>query len=175
MNQKPTAPRTMTAACIMLMILALFAPFWSFTGPYADWIMSRPDAVQVETEFITLTNADLVDASLFEYAVSDYAEDGPDWKMMFILPGSCLVGLLFALLYRPILTLLTSAPAMVLYWAFFYVYYEVGAFSSGDAVLGWGAYLFFAAAATAIVGCIWMFIARRRWRKANKQATQKEG
>ena len=174
MNQKPAAPRIATALCITLMLLAMFAPFWSFTGSYSDWLMSRPDAVQVETKFITLTNADLVDASLFEYAVSDYAEDGPDWELMLVFPSSCLIGLLFALLYRPILTLLTSVPAMVLFWMF-YTVYSPGITASDNVALGWGAYLFCIAAALTLAGCIWMFIARRRWRKASKATVQQEG
>lgn len=61
-------PKVISVVAVIAMVAAFFLPFVSATGDYREWLLENPDTVQ--SEEISMTNADMADLSLLAYAVS---------------------------------------------------------------------------------------------------------
>ncbi len=169
-------PKVISVVAVIAMVAAFFLPFVSATGDYREWLLENPDAVQ--SEEISMTNADMADLSLLAYAVSySHGEgigmDGFEstfYMVLCVLPlVLSVLALVLSLASKPVGTMvfsiLTVAVVSALVWDF-------GSrrivYDGGRMAFACAQYVYYAGAALSVVGSAWLISARRKARKASE-------
>ena len=164
----PGWPMIVALVAVALMVVAYFLPYASDTQDYRDALMTMPDYVQ--SDELGMTNADIADMSLFEYArVYAAAEDLGASVALTAIYLPLLVGaivfpvlaLLFAALRKPIPVILFSVLAVALLQLLNWDFEDRLVVPSNSYDIGIARWVYLVAGIAAIAGAVATIVMRR--------------
>ena len=177
MNNKLSLPRLVAMVVAFIAIVTFFLPYISATDEYREYMSSRSEEKPIEGTDITV--GDMMDMSLFEYARNYYqggeaifhsSGSGMFYGVLIsAIAGFALLTLLAAWRKRPILTLICD---LLMGGAFYLVNWDFvdrGIMPDSDRVWAIAYHLYYPLAAVIAVCAIWMFVVKRRMKKAAEQ------
>lgn len=169
-----TAPRILMVFAALALVAAFFLPFISATDDYRERLLQNPDAVQYDK--LPLTNAQVADLSLCEYALCYFQGESLGMNattatFYAVLCGAPLVlaalALLLSGLGKPIGNIAMLAPLVTVVAM---IVWDFGdrriVYDGGNMAFGFAQYVYYAAAAISLVCSIWLFAEKRRAKKA---------
>ncbi len=156
-----------------LMVVAYFLPYASATQDYRDALMTMPDYVQ--SDELGMTNADIADMSLFEYARVYAAAGDLGARTAFtavylpLLVGAValpVLALLFAVLRKPVPVIVFSVLAVALLQLLNWDFEDRLVVPNSSYDVGIARWVYLAAGIAAIAGAVWAIVLRRQARRA---------
>ena len=184
MKQKvPVLPRLVIVIAALIAIAAFFLPYISATDSYREYMETRADEKVYESASLTVRGME--DMSLFEYA-SVYAQAGKEifrsadaGTFYAVLIGAIGVSALLILLAgakgKPILTIFLDLVMGGAFWAINWDVTDRGIMPNSNHVWGIAYQLYYPLAVIIAISAIWLFVAKRKAKKAQRIAAQKEG
>ena len=156
-----------TSIAAAILILCIFLPYGSAIGENADYLKERKDVVLEED--LNLEAGDLLHISMIEFAriyfyVGEMLDE--DWigilytVLVSVIFCFAFLTLLFALLKKPIATIIFDILAFVVFSFENWSYTDRGVIPGDDFGWGIGYYLFFVASAVVLGAAIWMLVAK---------------
>ena len=177
------APKIIMAVAALAMIVAFFLPFVSATGDYRERLLSDPEHVQSLGD-MSMTNADLADMSLCEYARSYFGAGGFGMSEEYAIIYGVLCGMPVVLTVLSLVLSLARKPVgnvitVVLLAAIVYlIVWDFGdrriVYDGGRMAFGYAQYVYYAAAGISVVASVWLFVVKQRLKKAQKAGQQPE-
>lgn len=177
MNNKLSLPRRIVMIAALIAIITFFLPYISATEEYRGYMATR--AGEKPFDGVEITVGDMMDMSLFEYARTYYqggeaifhsSGSGMFYGVLIsAIAGFALLTLLAAWRKRPILTLICD---LLMGGAFYLVNWDFvdrGIMPDSDRLWAIAYHLYYPLAAVIAVCAIWMFVVKRRMKKAAEQ------
>ena len=174
MNDKMFLPRLIAMIAALCAIVAFFLPYISATDDYRSYMATRAD----EKPFngVDITVADMMDMSLFEYARVYYQGGEAFFRssgtgvfygvLITLIGGFALLALLAAWRKRPVLTLICDLLMGGVFYLVNWDFVDRGIMPDSDRVWAIAHQLYYPLAAVIAVCAVWMFIVKRRLKKA---------
>ena len=160
----------------ILLIISLFLPFASATDDYKDYLEAHPDRM-ADAE-INMTNQDAIDLSLVDfgriYAYGTSLEGYETLSMIclviIIVYALCaLLSVLWGLLNKPILLLLTNLLAMGAFSLLKWDFSDRGVIPSSQYHWGFAQYACYLGILLLFIGAVMIFLEKRKQKRKTKQ------
>lgn len=174
MNDRLFPPRLIAMIAALCAIVAFFLPYISATEDYRSYMAERAD--EKPFDGVDITVADMMDMSLFEYARTYFqggevffrsSESGTFYGVLITLIGAfALLTLLAAWQRRPVLTLICDLLMAGAFCLVNWDFVDRGIMPDRDRVWAIAHHIYYPLAAVIAVCAVWMFIIKRRVRKA---------
>lgn len=174
-NNKFMFPYILTLVAALLMVATVFLPYATATAEYSEVLNAYPDATVFSGSDITAK--DMLNVSMFDFA-GLYANLGEQFSLgsvyaaiyiviIALIGGFSVFSALFALLKKPVPTIVFAALSLAVFSVQCLDYTDRGVIGSTTYTFGIGFYLFFAAFALVLAGAIWMLVLKIKQKKQN--------
>lgn len=174
MNNKLVLPRLIAVIAALCAVVVFFLPYISATEDYRAFMATRAD--EKPFDGVDITVADMMDMSLFEYARVYYQGGETFFRssgsgvfygvLITLIGGFALLALLAAWRKRPILTLICDLLMAGAFYLVNWDFVDRGIMPDSDRVWAIAYHLYYPLAAVIAVCAVWMFIFKRRLKKA---------
>ena len=166
LNKRLLIPMLIALVGAILMTTAVFMPYSVAIGDRAEYIEKYPDEVVFDE--ISLTAKDMMSISMVKYAhiyntlSESYwgSKDAGIFSVVIVslIGGFSLLAVLFSAVKKPIAIIIFDVLAFAVFCIQNLDFTERGVIPSSSYDWGIGYYVFFGAAAVALIGAVWMLV-----------------
>lgn len=160
-----TVPKIVAIVGNVLMLLCVFLPYASVAkdSPYREYADEMIDGIRV---------GEMADPSMFKLATLYHRLEGKTASsseiativtvLIAAIAIMAIIALIFACISKGVPALVFSIIGFLLFLALNWDFSDRGVVPSDDYSWGFGYYLFYVAALAAVVGAVWMIVAKHR-------------
>ena len=174
-----TIPMVIIVVGALLMISTIIMPYASATSEQLEVIESMKGYNYTSVAGLNIDDMDNI--SMIEYVkaynqLSNQIWGNPDFGKIYsafitLMSAFSLIAILFASAKKPIGTVISVIVAFAIFMVQSWDYTDRGVIGNGNYVWGVGYYIFYVAAATVLIGAIWMMIGKKKIKSlSNEQA-----